>query len=66
MRVRNMAWPRIDQKIWFLLVCFYREKMKFNEKRHLFSSRTWLMSWESEKKKIKWLQRIVMRKLTRM
>lgn len=42
--VRNMAWPRIDWEIWFLLVCFYRQKIKCNEKKCLLSSRTWFMS----------------------
>lgn len=50
--VRNMIWPRIDWKIWFLLVCFYREEIKFNAKKLLLSSRTWLMSWEREEKKV--------------
>lgn len=45
-----MLWPRIDWKIWFLLVCFYREEIKFGAKKHLLSSRTQLMSWKREEK----------------
>lgn len=46
-----MAWLRISWEIWFLLVCFYREKIKSDGKKHLLSIRPWLMSWEREKKK---------------
>jgi len=45
-----VAWSRRDWEILFLLVCFYREKIKFSRK-HLLSSRTWLRSWEREEKK---------------